>query len=175
MIQSMQRDLASLNQQIEQLKASIAELKAGQPPAPVAARSTGKNDRSKTCRGQATGAGCAAKSDGGSTSTAATIGRAAAGAPAAARAGQRRADAIELTAAAPACAARADNGRRWRPRRSPADVATLGQRERVKRFRAKWVPVRVKKTRQDKRFFILTKKAARPGRFFVRDDHHPEL
>jgi hypothetical protein len=39
-IQSMQRDLASLSQQIEQLKASIAELKAGQPPAPVAARTT---------------------------------------------------------------------------------------------------------------------------------------
>jgi hypothetical protein len=40
LIQSMQRDLAAMGQQIEQLKASIAELKAGQPPAPAVARTT---------------------------------------------------------------------------------------------------------------------------------------
>ncbi|MBR1122491.1 hypothetical protein JQ628_13270 [Bradyrhizobium lablabi] len=40
LIQSMQRDLAALGQQVEQLKASIAELKANQPPVPLAARAT---------------------------------------------------------------------------------------------------------------------------------------
>jgi hypothetical protein len=40
-IQSMQRDLAAMGQQIEQLKASIAELKAGQQqPVPAVARTT---------------------------------------------------------------------------------------------------------------------------------------
>jgi hypothetical protein len=40
LIQSMQRDLAALGQQVEQLKATIAELKAGQPPSPVVARTS---------------------------------------------------------------------------------------------------------------------------------------
>jgi len=39
-IQSMQRDLAAMGQQIEQLKASIAELKAGQPSAPAVTRTS---------------------------------------------------------------------------------------------------------------------------------------
>lgn len=40
LIQSMQRDLAALGQQVEQLKATIAELKANQPPSPAVARTT---------------------------------------------------------------------------------------------------------------------------------------
>lgn len=40
LMQSMQRDLSALGQQVEQLKATIAELKAGQAPSPVVARTT---------------------------------------------------------------------------------------------------------------------------------------
>ena len=128
LIQSMQRDLAAMGQQIEQLKASIAELKAGQPPAPAVARTT----EARPAEIKPPALACAAKSVSGSIAAAGAAATGpAAGAPAAAGSGQRRADAARRSAAAPTCAAPASNGRRRRTGGSPADAAALGQRERI--------------------------------------------